>query len=1276
MALVRPSMIVERKPLSLPPPVIFAPRPVHTTLQNSHLRGIHGETAPPAPPVFLPPTPPPPPYDPSAAPPALSDLRQNADGSWHVRRGEPNGAANETTGPKVPIQGPVEDAGVVPEYSQAPPEVQLRRGPRQLSAGQKKAPAYDFIYADEDTFENEINEFHNFQDKPQMLEGREVFEASFKGQWKGAKRSEKANCVGCLLEQLELRDPELRYKATTKLLYIAQGCFGEAQSQEEHLQSIRDNNVLLFELGALDHVFAALKVVSVTLDLLTRVTDPQLLSNERQYAMDLATGETSAHMCVLFFLLKVNGKEEAFSQEITNTNPPLAAFLFGLVAQLAEGNRKHYPVKKLLLLLWNVLLVCLGDTKRLSELKSASRTLEGLPAFDESLLVKSVPQDYLNYHTSTAARYPAYVTPDPSILLPPRKTLPEGIPGNTRRNVQQPCLTQPYTSPYDSLLPAMFQESVDLYKKHNYTSASLVQISREKDRVEKEESSRKLSGDNDREQSDLTDPADDESNGTPSEFGSERRREVSVTSRNLKQNAQRIRKEDAVRLKRFETLYRHLLPHMATHIGMLIRLLYYVNLGSTTVPGGKPDGEGEKGGGLNDDLDPGIPFNEMTPEEQRSHLLRVDNNRHKEVVTKAVSGILMILLKATKCHHALKFEYISQLMVDNNCAILILKMLSAWLQNPTIASPNYGGPPLLDPQGNPIPWEKPKSPTAAQAAMQGMGAVRLTKRDEPAELDFFYFARRDETEAGSGCGKEPAADDTTKQTVETDAPSTAYPTRRQSSDLLSPDAANGFTGDDNGAEQKTASSFRNFYTAINLLRILQKLTKRKTHRILALVQWKASAVLKRAMKVNHVGLQLYALKLLKSQIPYLGKKWRSSNMKVVTAIFVHLRPYLRDEYLAGDVDVDVDEALAHEQKLRSLIASYHEHRYSSLEGLSPAPATHSADEESATHSHVDELDLILSISRRASYQGATDPQIHAIAAASGTRNGPPSSTSSTSSGSVMHAYDQLTLDANFLENYEEWLRMEVYEPDSSDSPTSPSDHVWSHNGSFDPDSADANQQQPPRSLFSATQRFSKEMLSDYDDTEWDPSNNAYYYEFPGDDVPGSQWDEPVDVTPREALTWSSWGDQDGADHAYEYPPPEEIGDYGYDEAGGDSPPSTWTDDWTQDETREAHWVEPAEDYGYRDASDGYGGGGMNYTGREYHQERDEDTASEGGKRKRPMETGSIPKSHSSENSDSDESDRSATSFASADSGVGSWEDKDESKERKAEVRRGKGKAKG
>lgn len=45
------------------------------------------------------------------------------------------------------------------------------------------------------------------------------------------------------------------------------------------------------------------------------------------------------------------------------------------------------------------------------------------------------------------------------------------------------------------------------------------------------------------------------------------------------------------------------------------------------------------------------------------------------------------------------------------------------------------------------------------------------------------------------------------------------------------------------AEEKPYTNIRNLFWPINLLRILQMLTKRKTHRILLLVQYKSSVSL-------------------------------------------------------------------------------------------------------------------------------------------------------------------------------------------------------------------------------------------------------------------------------------------------------------------------------------------------------------------------------------------------------------------------------------------------
>ena len=165
-------------------------------------------------------------------------------------------------------------------------------------------------------------------------------------------------------------------------------------------------------------------------------------------------------------------------------------------------------------------------------------------------------------------------------------------------------------------------------------------------------------------------------------------------------------------------------------------------------------------------------------------------------------------------------------------------------------------------------------------------------------------------------------------------------------------SANGATSDED-VELITEYSWRNFFSTVNFVHILQKLTKRKTHRVLLMVQYKSSvewppaparfrstklnlciaqAILKRILKVSHPTLQLYVLKVIKSQVPYCGRKWRqcksaslpssyplpwlklcsspTANMKVITAIYLHVRPDLRDEWLAGvDVDADVEESL-------------------------------------------------------------------------------------------------------------------------------------------------------------------------------------------------------------------------------------------------------------------------------------------------------------------------------------------------------------------------------
>lgn len=97
----------------------------------------------------------------------------------------------------------------------------------------------------------------------------------------------------------------------------------------------------------------------------------------------------------------------------------------------------------------------------------------------------------------------------------------------------------------------------------------------------------------------------------------------------------------------------------------------------------------------------------------------------------------------------------------------------------------------------------------------------------------------------------------------------------------------------------TEFSWRNFFATINFAKIMQKLSKNRSHRIWMLVQYKSSvsdiyhcegcpyflgstdwcyllskAVLKRVLRVSNPMLQLHVLKLIKSQVPFCGRKWR------------------------------------------------------------------------------------------------------------------------------------------------------------------------------------------------------------------------------------------------------------------------------------------------------------------------------------------------------------------------------------------------------------------
>lgn len=120
------------------------------------------------------------------------------------------------------------------------------------------------------------------------------------------------------------------------------------------------------------------------------------------------------------------------------------------------------------------------------------------------------------------------------------------------------------------------------------------------------------------------------------------------------------------------------------------------------------------------------------------------------------------------------------------------------------------------------------------------------------------------------------------------------------------------------------------FSCTNLLRILNKLCKWKHSRIMMLVVFKSAPILKRTLKVKHAMMQLYVLKLLKMQTKYLGRQWRKTNMKTMSAIYQKVRHRLNDDWAYGnDPDARPWDFQAEECALRACVDRFNSRRYNS-----------------------------------------------------------------------------------------------------------------------------------------------------------------------------------------------------------------------------------------------------------------------------------------------------------------------------------------------------------
>ncbi|XP_029429982.1 striatin-interacting protein 1 isoform X3 [Rhinatrema bivittatum] len=656
---------------------------------------------------------------------------------------------------------------------------EFNRNQRKDSEGYSESPDLEFEYADTDTWGAELSELYSYTEGPEFTLNRKCFEEDFRlhvldKKWTELETAQQRTHAMRLLDGLEVTAREKRLKIARALLYVAQGTFGECSSEAELQAWMRHNVFLLLEVGTftalvellnmeIENSAACSSAVRKPAISLADSTDLRVLLNIMYLIVDTVRQECEGDP------LEWRVMQQTFRAELGTplyNNEPFSVLLFGMVTKFCSGQAPHFPMKKVLLLLWKTVLCTVGGFEELQGMKAEKREILGLPP---------LPEDSIKVIRSMRAASPPASASD---LIEQQQ--------KRGRREHKALIKQDNLDAFNERDPYKTDDSREEEEENDDDSSLEVEpFPLERDEV-------------------MPPPIPH----TPSER---------LTFPKGLPWAPKVREKD---------------------IEMFLEASRSKFIGYTLGKGKRKLNKSLQKYFIKDSCPACLSICTTVLQSMK---LGVDVNRHKEIIVKAISAVLLLLLKHFKLNHVYQFEYMAQHLVFANCIPLILKFF-----NQNIMS-------------------------------------YITAKNSISVLDYPYCVVHDLPEL-------------TAESLE--------------------------AGDNN------QFCWRNLFSCINLLRILNKLTKWKHSRTMMLVVFKSAPILKRALKVKQAMMQLYVLKLLKVQTKYLGRQWRKSNMKTMSAIYQKVRHRLNDDWAYGnDLDARPWDFQAEECALRANIERFNSRRY-------------------------------------------------------------------------------------------------------------------------------------------------------------------------------------------------------------------------------------------------------------------------------------------------------------------------------------------------------------
>ncbi|KTW28530.1 hypothetical protein T552_01790 [Pneumocystis carinii B80] len=697
---------------------------------------------------------------------------------------------------------------------------------------EEKTVKYDFEYKEVDDKEKELEEWYDY-DEVGIIQGKKIFEAFFLKKWMNSKIKEKKRFICEELKELDSEDARIRTKSCFILFYISQevGNYGEIKDKQDQIYWIHENNKILKECDALKILYNSIQK-SVNL---LNTYKPKIHEKINTFELDNITMlkvELSCKMTSFYFLLETFYSDLEFRKNVVDLSPPIISWIIEEIANLKVNLdiwRLYFPIIQTIQILKKLILCVFGNTDDFLNLKRYLRMLSGLPPEINKKEIIATPLDYHIFRQNIISKYPTYDPPstllnidleyttllpihkeetavkdihkdtDPSVTenyvtpLPSPHFSPKTKQSVLKKNQNLPFLL-PLSDSFDLEIPTSIKEASELFKSKTHLDLSTIQLWKETDKFMKFERGWIKDNLNSIEESPSLDIQKDPLHDS--------------------------------RLNAIETVYASLVSHLESFIYVLMKFLNLL---------------------IDDEQNCAKKYTEESKKEDNNFDFfppeKILNIRKREIASKSISSTLLLLLKSFKLSHVLKFEFLSQLILDSGYIDIFNKLCSIYDLVDSISHIS----------------EIPYLSYFNTCNMQSMNSNKCS--------EIIYDFSKDNKVNNS-------------ENKETD------------NNII------------------TQFSWRNLFSLVNHLRIIQKITKKKTYRNLMLIQKKTWIHLQKITKIRNDIVQLYTLKILKGQIPYYNKKWKQNNMKIITSIYLHCRPELQDDWVSSvEVDTNTEESL-------------------------------------------------------------------------------------------------------------------------------------------------------------------------------------------------------------------------------------------------------------------------------------------------------------------------------------------------------------------------------